>query len=153
MVYLLLPGLQRPDLAGSLLMIVSGIAWGVYSLRGRGATNPLGETAGNFIRAAALCLPLVVVAALRGHATATGLGLAVLSGAIASGFGYAIWYRVLPDLSTSLAGTVQLTVPPLAALGAVLFLAESLTLRLIVASACILGGVAVATLARRPEKS
>lgn len=153
LVYLLLPGLRAPDLVGSLLMIGSGMAWGAYSLRGRGAVDPLPETAGNFIRAAIICLPLVGITMLYGHITFYGTALAVISGVIASGLGYAIWYRVLPQLSASLAGTVQLTVPAIAALGAVLFLSEVLTLRLILASACILGGVALATLRRKPAKA
>lgn len=153
LVYLLLPGLRAPDLLGSLLMIGSGMAWGAYSLRGRGAVDPLPETAGNFIRAAMICLPLVGITMLYGHITFYGMALAVISGVIASGLGYAIWYRVLPQLSASLAGTVQLTVPAIAALGAVLFLSEVLTLRLILASACILGGVALATLWRKPGKA
>jgi len=153
LVYLLLPGLRAPDLLGSLLMIGSGIAWGGYSLRGRGTGDPLLETAGNFIRAATICMPLIPLTMLYGHITSYGAALAVISGVIASGLGYAIWYRVLPRLSASLAGTVQLTVPAIAALGAVLFLSEVLTLRLIIASACILGGVALATLWRKPAKA
>ncbi|HEX3350741.1 MAG TPA: DMT family transporter, partial [Acetobacteraceae bacterium] len=148
-VYLLLPGLNTPDLAGSLLMMTAGIAWGVYSIRGRGARNPLGETAGNFLRTVAFCIPLALLIVARGHTTTAAIALAVLSGSLTSGVGYAIWYRALPHLSGSQAATVQLTVPILAALGAVMFLSEPLTLRLAVASVCILGGVALAIASRR----
>ncbi len=153
-VYLLLPGLDTPDLTGSLLMIIAGVAWGVYSLRGRGATNPLAQTTGNFARAALVCIPLLAASAaipvLPGHVTPFGVGLAGVSGIVTSGLGYAIWYRALPGLTTAQAATVQLTVPIIAALGAVAFLAETLTLRLVIASLCILGGVALAILSRPP---
>jgi drug/metabolite transporter (DMT)-like permease len=152
-VYLLLPGLDTPDLLGSLLMMCSGIAWGVYSLRGRGTGNPLDKTAGNFLRAAIACIPLAVLPLAGGHATLSGVGLAVISGVVTSGFGYAIWYRALPGLSATQAATVQLTVPIIAAIGAVAFLSETLTLRLVVASICILGGVAVAIVSRQPAKA
>ena len=148
-VWLLLPGLSAPDPLGSLLMIAAGIAWGVYSLRGRTARNPLDETSGNFIRSAVFCLPLVMLGLYGGHADAMGTLLAITSGVVTSGLGYAIWYRAQPRLSTTQAATVQLTVPIIAALGAVLFLSELLTLRLIIASICIIGGVALALLSRR----
>jgi drug/metabolite transporter (DMT)-like permease len=148
-VYLLLPGLDTPDLGGTLLMVAAGIAWGIYSLRGRTARDPLDETAGNFVRAAAMSLPLLVLPIAHGRVSGAGIGLAIASGAIASGLGYAIWYRALRGLSTTQAATVQLTVPMIAAAGAVVFLAEPLTARLVLASVCILGGVALAILARR----
>ena len=148
-VYLLLPGLGTPDLPGSLLMILSGAAWGAYSLVGRGVRDPLGATAGNFMRAAPCCLPLVVWALWAGHATAAGIVLAMTSGIVTSGLGYAIWYHTLPRLSTTQAATVQLTVPILAGIGAVTFLTEMLTQRLVVAAVCVLGGVAFTILRRR----
>lgn len=148
-VYLLLPGLGRPDLQGSLLMMLSGIAWGAYSLLGRGVRDPLGATAGNFIRATPFCLPLVFWVVQSGHADATGIALAMTSGIVTSGLGYAVWYRALPRLSTTQAATVQLTVPILAGIGAVAFLTETLTPRLVVAAICVLGGVAFAILRRR----
>ncbi|ESR26097.1 DMT family transporter [Lutibaculum baratangense] len=151
LVYLLMPGLQTPDLVGSLLMVSSGAAWGVYSLRGRSARNPLDETAGNFLRAAMLCPPLFLV--FLGDAGALSLAgciLAVVSGAVTSGLGYAVWYRTLPGLSPAQAGIVQLTVPVIAAFGAVLFLSEVLTLRILVGGALILGGVGLAILSRTP---
>jgi drug/metabolite transporter (DMT)-like permease len=154
LVYLLLPGLGQPDLLGSLLMIGSGVAWGFYSLRGRTAGAPLAETAGNFIRAAALCLPLAPIAILNdGHAAPSGIALAVASGVFASGFGYAVWYRALPGLTGSQAGIVQLSVPAIAAFGAVVLLSEVLTMRLVIAAAFILGGVGLAISSRHPANA
>jgi drug/metabolite transporter (DMT)-like permease len=150
LVVLLLPGLSAPPLFGSLLMLGAGVAWGVYSLRGKGAGDPARVSAGNFLRsipiAAGLCLLTRSGAALDG----AGFLLALLSGALASGIGYAIWYAVLPALQATSAATVQLSVPVLAALGGVIFLGEALTLRLIAASAAILGGIALVILEKRP---
>lgn len=143
---LLLPGLSAPPLGSALLMLVAGIAWGVYSLRGRGAGDPLAVTAGNFLRAAPMALALSLLLAGTVHPDPAGLGYAVLSGALASGMGYAIWYAALPQLKASTAATVQLSVPVLAAMGGVLLLDETLTLRLLAASAAILGGIALVVL-------
>lgn len=148
-VWLLLPGLGTPDPWGSLLMTAAGIAWGVYSLHGRGTGDPLAATAGNFIRAVPLCAALALVVLADAHADAGGIALAMASGMVTSGLGYAVWYRALPRLSTTQAATVQLTVPVIAAAGAVAVLGETLTARLVVASACILGGVALSILVRR----
>ena len=149
LVYLVLPGVSAPDPVGSALMTVAGIGWGFYSLAGRAATDPLGETAGNFARS----LPMVVVvsAASLGamRVEAVGATLAVTSGALASGVGYAIWYAALPGLTATVAATVQLSVPVLAALGGVILMAEVVTLRLVIASVLILGGVALALLKGR----
>jgi drug/metabolite transporter (DMT)-like permease len=143
LVYLVLPGVSAPPIVGAVLMASAGVAWGVYSLRGRGALDPLGATAGNFLRAApmalVLWLPFVGVA----HAEVGGILLAVASGAITSGVGYALWYTALRELSAMRAATVQLSVPVITAFGAVLFLAEPLSLRLGVASVAILGGIAL----------
>ncbi|MHB1668626.1 DMT family transporter [Thiomonas sp.] len=140
----LLPGLSAPPLAGSLLMLSAGVAWGMYSLRGQGAGNPIRVTAGNFLRAAPLAAGLagfVVLWHQGSSVDATGLALAVASGAVASGIGYAIWYSALPSLKTTQAATVQLSVPVLAALGGIVFLHEAITLRLVLASVAILGGI------------
>ncbi len=147
--YLMLPGLSAPPLGGSVLMLVAGIAWGVYSLRGRGITNPLGATAGNFLRAAPLGLALALAALPWLRLDWAGLGYAVLSGALASGAGYAIWYAALRGLTATSAATVQLSVPVIAAMGGVLFLNEPITPRLVFASAAILGGIALVVLSRR----
>jgi len=143
LVGLLLPGLSAPPLAGAALMLGAGVAWGVYSLRGRGAGDPLQVTAGNFIRAVPMAL--VLSAALLGQVSwdLAGIGYAVLSGALASGVGYAIWYTALPLLKSITAATVQLAVPVIAALGGVFLLQESLTLRLLVASVAVIGGIAL----------
>ena len=147
LVYLLSPGLVAPDALGSVMMAGAGLCWAAYTLLGRGSTTPLVDTAGNFIRG----LPLALALALAGIA-GSGLPLlpvlyAVLSGALASGLGYAVWYGVLPRLSRIRAGIVQLTVPAIAAIGGVLLIAEPLTPRLLSASAAILGGVALALVA------
>ncbi|HEY8048869.1 MAG TPA: DMT family transporter [Ramlibacter sp.] len=143
LVGLVLPGLAAPPLAGSLLMAAAGIAWGAYSLRGRGATEPARVTAGNFARAVPFALALSI--ATLGSATldTIGLAFAIASGAITSGLGYAIWYSVLPSLKPTTAATVQLSVPVIAAIGGVAFMGETLTLRLVIASAAILGGIAL----------
>lgn len=144
LVYLVSPGLVAPHPAGAALMIASGLCWAAYTLIGRGSRSPLDDTAGNFIR----CLPPALALALAGawlHApSAAGVALAIASGALASGLGYAVWYAVLPGLTRTRASIVQLTVPAIAAAGGVLFLSEPLTFRLLLASAGILGGVALA---------
>jgi drug/metabolite transporter (DMT)-like permease len=153
LVGLLLPGLSAPPLAGALLMIAAGVAWGVYSLRGRAGGDPTVVTAGNFVRA---CLPAVVLAAaLLPWATldTAGVILALLSGAVTSGIGYAIWYAALPGLSATRAASVQLSVPVLTALAGVVLLAEPLSLRLLLASAAVLGGIALVIAVRRPVTS
>jgi drug/metabolite transporter (DMT)-like permease len=144
---LLLPGLSAPPLAGALLMLGAGMSWGVYSLRGKGAGNPLQVTAGNFIRAAPMAIALSVVLWSQASLDPAGIKYAFLSGALASGVGYAIWYTALPLLKSTTAATVQLSVPVIAALGGTLFLQESLTLRLLAASVAIVGGIALVVLA------
>ncbi|MEO0557082.1 MAG: DMT family transporter [Bacteroidota bacterium] len=150
LVVLVAPGVEAPPLGAALLMAASGAAWGVYSLRGRGADDPVSASAGNFLRAVPFGLALVTVIGLRGglQLDATGLGYAVLSGAVTSGLGYVAWYAVLPALRASSAATVQLSVPVLAALGGVAFVAEPITLRLALASVATLGGIALVLRAR-----
>jgi len=149
LVGLLLPGLTAPSPGGALLMLGAGVAWGVYSLRGRGAGDPTRVTAGNFIRAVPFALVVSVLMLSRTSLDTTGLIYAVLSGALASGIGYAIWYTALHGLSATNAATVQLSVPVIAALGGVALLGEPVTLRLAITSAAILGGVAIVILGRR----
>jgi drug/metabolite transporter (DMT)-like permease len=143
---LLLPGLSAPPLTGALLMLGAGAAWGIYSLRGKRGGDSLKVTAGNFTRTVPMALVLSLL--LAGHTSLdpAGLGYAFLSGALTSGVGYAIWYAALPSLKATTAATVQLSVPILAAAGGVFFLGESLTLRLLVASVAILGGIALVVL-------
>jgi len=144
LIYLVAPGIAAPPPLGAALMGVAGVAWGVYSIRGRGAQDPLAVTAGNFIR----CVPIVIVAMLIAirtvHMTPTGILLAAISGAITSGLGYVIWYSVLPLLTKTRAALVQLSVPIIAALGGTAFLGERITARLIIASLLVLGGIALA---------
>ena len=139
LVALMLPGATAPPLAAAIVMLVAGAAWGVYSLRGKGAADATAVTAGNFLRA--LIWPLALFAWPSQWPKVSGLVYAALSGALASGAGYATWYLALRGLASSTAATVQLSVPVLAALAGVLWMDEALTLRLVLASAAILGGI------------
>jgi len=149
---LLLPGLSAPPLFGSTVMLASGVAWGIYSLRGKGAGDPLRVTAGNFLRAVPITVILSLLMYRHTAWDSTGIGYAVASGALTSGIGYAIWYTVLPMLKAAKAATVQLSVPVIAALGGVIFLGEPLTLRLVLASMAILGGIAMVILEKQHAK-
>ena len=149
LVGLLLPGLSAPPLYGSLLMLGAGVAWGIYSLRGKGAGDPTRVTTGNFLRAAPITLVMSVFM-LKGLSLDTaGFWYAVSSGALASGLGYAIWYTTLPALKATNAATVQLSVPVIAALGGIIILGEPITPRLVLASVAILGGVALVILEKQ----
>jgi drug/metabolite transporter (DMT)-like permease len=149
LVGLLLPGLSAPPLLGSVLMLGAGIAWGIYSLRGKGAGDPTQVTAGNFLRAITFAVVLCVIMGNQLNVDATGACYAAASGALTSGLGYAVWYTVLPALKATQAATVQLSVPVLAALGGIVFLDEPLTLRLVLASLAILGGIALVIFEKR----
>jgi drug/metabolite transporter (DMT)-like permease len=151
-VWLVSPGLAAPDPLAAATMAVAGLAWGIYSLRGRGLPDPLKATADNFLRSVIFLVPLGMLVGLAGlpvHATGRGLGLAVLSGAVTSGIGYALWYQVLRQIGGTQGAIVQLTVPVIAAFGGTLFLSEAWTLRLALSSVLILGGVALAILAKQ----
>lgn len=147
LVFLLRPGDTAPPLLPALMMMAAGVAWGFYTLLGRGRPQPTLRTARNFIGAALLASPLLLLPE-KTIPTPTGVLLAVLSGAVTSGLGYAIWYAVLPRLSALTSGSAQLIVPPLTALLALPLLGEPLTFDLVMASAVILGGVALTF--RRP---
>ncbi|MCG6933284.1 MAG: DMT family transporter [Gallionella sp.] len=149
LVGLLLPGLSAPPMLGSVLMLASGIAWGVYSLRGKGAGDPLRVTAGNFMRAVPFAAALSVVMAGRSSLDSAGFCYALASGALTSGVGYSVWYTVLPALKAAKAATVQLSVPVIAALGGVLLLGEPITVRLLLSSLAILGGIALVILEKQ----
>jgi drug/metabolite transporter (DMT)-like permease len=149
---LLAPGLAAPPWPAALLMIAAGLAWGVYSLRGRGAGDAVQVTAGNFLRAVPMAAVLSLALAASATANARGVAAALASGALASGLGYAIWYSALPRLRASSAAIVQLSVPVLAALGGAVWLAEPLTPRLLLAAASVLGGIALATLSAAPAR-
>lgn len=149
LVGLLLPGLSAPPAGGAALMIGAGVAWGIYSLRGRGAGDPVLVTSGNFARAVPFALVTSLALARGASWDAAGLGWAAASGALASGVGYALWYSALPGLAATSAATVQLSVPVIASLGGVALLGERVTPRLAVASVAILGGIALVILERR----
>ena len=141
LVALLLPGLSAPPLVAALLMIAAGAAWGVYSLRGRHARDPLATTAGNFLRTLPFAALLGVLMIGRLAPDPTGIGYAVVSGALTSGIGYAIWYAALPHLGALRAAVLQLSVPVITAAGGLLLLGEPITLRFVLCSIAILGGV------------
>ncbi len=149
LVVLTLPGLAAPDPGAAALMAMAGASWGLYSLRGRGAAHPLAITADNFLRAVPLAaLLLVAIPLAGGHVTLRGIALAISSGAIASGIGYSLWYAALPHLPATRAAIVQLAVPVIAAVAGALVLGEPLTAQLGIASAAILGGIAIALVAK-----
>jgi drug/metabolite transporter (DMT)-like permease len=161
LVILVFPGLSTPPLIGSILMLGAGVAWGSYSLRGKGEQNPASVTAGNFVRAVPFSLVVWIIFLPWGRIDLAGVINSIISGAIGSGLGYVIWYSALPGLKAASAATVQLSVPVLAATGGILLLGESITLRYVLASVAVLGGIAlvVVTLhspdqtASRTEKS
>ena len=141
--YLVAPGVTAPEPAGAALMVVAGVAWGLYSLHGRGNTNPLLATATNFAGSIPIVLMVSVLAMRSFHGSPAGLLLAVASGAVTSGLGYVAWYAALPRLSAMRAATLQLSVPVIAAFGGVAVLAEPVTFRLVVASVATIGGIAI----------
>ena len=154
LVALMLPGLATPSLSASLSMLLAGAAWGVYSLRGRltqmrNADNPTAVTAGNFVRTVPMTLALSLLTVDQLSLDVNGVLLAIASGALASGVGYAVWYQALPALASTQAATVQLLVPVIAALGGVIFIQEPLTLPMVLSSASILGGIALVVLKRK----
>ncbi len=149
LVYLVLPGLESPPLYSSLLMAAAGAAWGFYTLRGRGSTDPIGYTAGNFARS----VPMIAIAAIpflsKIQLSDRGIVLAVLSGAVTSGIGYSFWYAALKYHTAIRAAILQLPVPLLTAFGGILLLGETATVRLFIASALILGGIGLTIFGRK----
>jgi drug/metabolite transporter (DMT)-like permease len=149
LIYLFFPGLSAPPLLSACLMAAAGIAWGAYTLRGKGSADPLGDTAGNFVRS----VPMVAIATLpflsQADLSTRGVILAVLSGAVASGIGYTVWYTALKHHTATQAAVMQLAVPVIAAFGGVMLLSEALTTRLLIAAALILGGIAMTIAGRR----
>jgi drug/metabolite transporter (DMT)-like permease len=159
LVWLMLPSVAAPSPGSAALMAAAGAAWGIYSLRGRGVADPLAATAANFARAVPLTMLLLPLPLLLGlpnygglHADPAGVLLAVVSGAVTSGIGYVLWYAALAHLSSLRAAAVQLSVPLIAALGGVLFMAEAFTARLAVAGVAILGGIAMVLRARERQR-
>jgi len=149
LVLLVFPGLTTPPFGGSMLMITAGIAWGIYSLRGKTAGDPASATTGNFLRAVPMTAILTLVSLPWARLDGAGVSYAIISGAITSGVGYIIWYAALIGLSATSAATVQLSAPVLAAIGGILFLNESLTWRFALASIAVLGGIAIVVTNKR----
>jgi drug/metabolite transporter (DMT)-like permease len=149
LVGLTFPGLSAPPLLSSLLMIGAGAAWGIYSLRGKGAGDPTLVTAGNFLRTVPITLALSLLMAAQISWDSAGIWYAIMSGAVTSGIGYAIWYKALPALKATQAATVQLSVPVIAAIGGIILLSEPITLRLILASIAIISGIALVILEKK----
>ena len=152
-VYLVLPTISTPSLYGFILMTLAGIAWGIYTLNGRNSVSALGDTYYNFLRTAPLLILLLLININQGYVTEVGLVYAVLSGAVASGLGYSLWYAALTGLKTTQAAVVQLLVPVIAALGGILFVSENIEQRFIVSSAMILGGILLVLLTKISPKS
>lgn len=148
---LLLPGASRPPTAAALLMLLAGVAWGIYSLLGRGVQDPLAATTGNFVRAVPLALLLSALCIGQARWDTPGLIYALLSGALTSGIGYAIWYSALRGLQSFQAACVQLSVPIIAALAGSLLLDEALSGRLLLSAAAVLGGIALVLSAKHPR--
>jgi drug/metabolite transporter (DMT)-like permease len=144
LVYLVFPGLSAPPFSSSISMAIAGVSWGIYTLRGRGGKNPLAETTGNFIKSIPFLFAPILIYFSQIHLSTKGIFLAILSGAIASGIGYSVWYAALKYHTATRAAILQLSVPALAALGGVVFLAETISVRLLLASASILGGIGLA---------
>lgn len=144
LIYLVSPGMTAPPPVGSALMATAGFAWGIYSLKGRGAMDPVRTTTANFLRAAPIALATLFLWLSNLKITPPGLFLAVISGAVTSGIGYVIWYAALKGLTATRAATVQLSVPVIAAFGGVVFLSEEISLRLLLSAVAILGGVGLA---------
>ena len=151
LIAILLPGLTAPPLGSAVLMMGSGVMWAVYTLRGRRVTDPTSTTAGNFVRAAALSAILSVLLIKQLSIDQWGVTYGALSGAVTSGLGYVLWYTILPRLTVVRAATVQLSVPMIATLAGALLLQEAITLRLLLASTAILGGIALAVMNRRAK--
>ena len=149
LVVLVFPGISAPPLLGTVFMLAAGVAWGVYSLRGRTATNAAAATAGNFLRAVPLAMLTSAIALKEMRFDSLGLTYAIISGALTSGLGYVVWYSALTGLRAASAATVQLSVPVLAASGGILFLHETITLRYIIASVAVLGGIALVMIEKR----
>jgi drug/metabolite transporter (DMT)-like permease len=152
LVLLLLPGLSAPSLSGSILMLGAGVAWGIYSLRGKGEKNPASATAGNFLRAVPFAVVVSIIMLPWARLDRAGIDYAVISGAITSGLGYVIWYSALPGFKAASAATVQLSVPVLAATGGILILGEPITFRYFVASIAVLGGIALVVIEKNSAR-
>jgi drug/metabolite transporter (DMT)-like permease len=153
LVVLVFPGISAPPLLGSILMLSAGLAWGVYSIRGKGASDAIAATTGNFLRAVPFAALVSVLAMRQMQLDALGIAYAAISGAITSGLGYVIWYTVLPQIKATSAAVVQLSAPVLVATGGILFLSEPISLRYIIASIAVLGGIFLVIIERKSTSS
>lgn len=152
LIYLVLPGLAAPPLISAVIMAAAGIAWGFYTLRGKGTEDPLADTAGNFLRSVPIVLLASVFFITTLQISIRGVVLAILSGAIASGIGYSVWYAALKYHTPMRAGILQLSVPVIAAMGGIVILSESVSLRLVIAATLILGGIGLTLIDRTTLK-
>lgn len=152
LIYLVFPGLTAPPLSASIAMALAGIAWGIYTLRGKGSDDPLADTTGNFVRSVPMIMLGIMPFVAYPQVSAKGILFAVLSGALASGIGYSVWYAALKFHTATRAAILQLSVPVLAAIGGVIFLAENVSVRLILATILILGGIGLTISARKPAR-
>ena len=150
---LVFPGISAPPLIGSILMVSAGVAWGVYSLRGKAVRDATASTAGNFLRAVPFAALVSVIMLPKMHLDSLGVIYAVISGAITSGLGYVIWYAALTGLKAASAATVQLSVPVLTATGGILLLGEPITWRYVIASIAVLGGIFLVVIEKRQASS
>ena len=148
-VYLVSPGISAPDPLGAVFMIVAGVAWGFYSIAGKSAGDPTEATTGNFVKASLLVVPAAAIGYPWLALSSRGVLIAAISGSVASGLGYVVWYAALKHLTVTRGALVQLAVPMIAAVGGIAFLHESISLRLVIASVVILGGIAIGIVRRR----
>ena len=148
LIYLVLPDVSSPSFNGLLLMTISGVAWGIYTLKGRDSQNPIMDTAYNFIRTIPLVLLLILLTIESRNFSNEGIILAIIAGGLTSGIGYSIWYIALKGLTSTQAAVIQLSVPIIAAIGGVVFVSEPITNRLIVSSVVVLGGIMIVVLGK-----
>lgn len=147
-IYLILPTITTPSINGFILMTISGVSWGLYTLKGRGSKNPLMDTTYNFLRAIPFVILLAILTMNNFNYSLEGVILAIVSGAITSGLGYTIWYIALGSLSSTQAAVTQLSVPIIAAIGGVIFVSETITIRLMVSAAIVLSGILMVVLGK-----
>ena len=147
-IYPILPNITTPSINGLILMTIAGISWSIYTLKGRSSTNPLMDTAYNFLRTIPFVAILIFFTLPNMHYTFEGIVLAVISGAVTSGLGYTIWYIALGGLSSTQAAVVQLSVPVIAAIGGVVFVSEAMTMRLVISATAVLSGILIVVLGK-----
>ena len=147
--YLIMPGVTAPSTTGFLLMTIAGVAWGIYTINGKGSKNPLSDTTFNFLRTVPFIIIMLLVVLKDVNFTSKGILLAIISGGVTSGIGYTIWYMALKGLTSTQAAVVQLLVPVIAAFGGVIFIFEKITFRLSISSTMILGGILIVVMGKK----